>query len=346
MTKQGKTVTALALCLGMLTSMGQGIIAVKAETATTFAETKLQRGALEISRIFKDSKKGITAYYMDPDGINQKSVYNEKENKWETNTVKDSYMRVNGTVKYYSVYPTKKGYVEVAPDSSQIVVRNKNGKKLSKQKLTKIKGWKKKFVVQDATQVDKNRYLFICKTGERAKPQAVCVNIKTKKVIWNRKNVSETYEVIGDEVYFYFLDMKNIGKKNKKSDSIYIYDVKDGGKCKCLDSTIDATSIRNRIPQLHGQQTEDAYPITDQEIVFAGYKGKLYAAYMSGIYQYQRKTRTWKCLIDGVNNHQFSLGSDMTVVDLVPTSEKEFYVLASKGNYDGEGTDFMKYSAN
>ncbi len=345
--KMCKKAIALTLCLGVLGGSGQEITMAQTENAPkACTEVKLQSGDMKIRDIFQEWHETITSYYKDEDGINQKAVYDIRQNRWTTEMVEDSSMKVDGKKTYYSIYPAKDGYIEVAPDSSRMVLRNEEGEKVRKQKLAKIKGWKKKYVVKDVSQISKNRYLFICKTGKKKAPQAVCVNIKNKKVVWNRKEVSETYEIIDGEVYFYHFQLKNIGIKGKASDIIYKYDLKDGGKCKCLDSTIDATSIRNRIPQLHGQTTEDAYPITDQELVIAGYEGKLYAAYMSGIYEYERKTRTWKCLVDGTTDAKYSMRSGMTIVDMMPVSEREFYILASKGNYDDGTTDFVKYWSN
>nr|MBP3598688.1 hypothetical protein [Eubacterium sp.] len=349
MRKDKKIITVAVLCLTTLVGSVQGIASAQVQVPTSTGkctEVKLKAGDYEMSNIFQEWHETFASYYKDEDGINQKAIYNIKENSWSTEMVEDTSMNVDGEKVYYTIYPTKNGYAEVAPDSSRVILRNDEGKKMRKQKFAKIKGWKKKYAVKDMSQISKNRYLFICQTGKKKAPQAVCVNIKTKKVVWKIKNVSDTYEIIGDEIYFYQFQMKNIGIAGKSSDMIYKYDLKYGTKCKCLDSTIDATDIRNRIPQLHGQQTEDAYPITDQEIVIAGYDGKLYAAYMSGIYVYEDRTRTWKCLVDGANDTNYSLRSGKTIVDFIPISEREFYTLSSHGNYDGEVTNFIKYWAN
>ncbi len=343
MIKIRKKITAIALCLGMLVGVTGGSAPVKAETTTSFKETKLRRGARGLSHIIQDADANIVSYYKDADGINQKSAYNSKGDKWTTAMVKDSSMKIKGKKKYYTIYPAKRGYIEVAPDSSKIVVRDDEGEKLLKKKLSKIKGWKKKYVVKNVTEVARNRYLFICQKGEEEIFRAIYVNINTKRVIWERKNVSNSYAIINGEVYFYFKKLDSIGKVGRKTDIIRVYRLKDGGQCKCGDAIIDASSIRSRTRQLHGKKTSDTFPITDQGIVIAGYKNKLYAAYMSGIYEYQPRTKSWKCLIDGVKNSKFSLGKDMIIKDLMFVSKKEFYVLATKGSYEAETTVFIKY---
>ena len=338
-------IATILFCTGLLVSGFQKndavVCAAKINTNTTsnFNENKLKTGALEMQEVILDASGKIVSYYIDEDGINQKVVYDEKKDKWTSNTVKDTAKNIKGKKKYYTIYPTAKGYVEAAPDSSEIIFRNEKGKKIKTHFFAKIKEWKKSYSVKQVLEAGKNRYVLICQIGKQNGYQAVCVDFKSNKIQWTKKVSSTDAEIIGDKLYSYTYCMDEIVNPIKKSDVVKTYRIKDGKH----SDVIDATPIRNLVKQLKGQKTEDAYPITDQEIVFAGHNGKLYAAYMSGIYVYQSNKKSWKCLVNGVDNDKYSLSRDMTAIDLLVSSEKEFYVLASKGNYDGEATDFLKY---
>lgn len=338
-------IATILFCTGLLVSGFQkndaAVYAAKinTNTASDFNENKLKTGALEMQDVILDASGKIVSYYIDEDGINQKAVYDEKKDKWTSNMVKDTAMNIKGKKKYYTIYPTAKGYVEAAPDSSEIIFRNAKGKKTKTCRLAKIKEWKKSYSVKNVLEAGKNRYVLICQIGKQNGYQAVCVDLKSNKIQWTKKVSSIDAEIIGDKLYSYTYRLDKIGNPSKKSDVVKTYRLKDGKQ----SDVIDATPIRNLVKQLKGQKTEDAYPITDQEIVFAGHNGKLYAAYMSGVYIYQSNKKSWKCLVNGVDNDKYSLSRDMTAIDLLVSSEKEFYVLASKGNYDGEATDFLKY---
>lgn len=171
-------------------------------------------------------------------------------------------------------------------------------------------------------------------------PRAVCVNMVKRNVKWVREGVSpDSFLVMNSKLYSYSYHSDKVGNPSKKSDVVNVYRLKDGKPC----SSLDATPIRNRVMQLKGEVTENAYPITDQAMTFASCKGKIYVAYLSGIYVYQEKAKNWKCVVDGVNNETFLPGKGMTIIDLLAYSDKAFYILAAKGNYDGEATDFLQY---
>lgn len=338
-------IVAILFCIGLLVSVfhkSEDVVCVtkiNTNTVNKFDETKLATGALEIQEVILDSMGKIASYYVDEDGINQKAVFDKKNNKWTSDMVQDSFMKIKGKKKYYAIYPTTTGYVEIAPDSSEIVFRNEKGKRAKKHLFTKIRKWKKLYSVKKVLEAGKNRYVFICQIGKQNRYEAVCINFKANKIQWTTKVSSINAEIIGDKLYSYIYRLDKIGNPSKKSDVVKTYRLKDGKK----SGVIDATPIRNFVKQLKGQDTEDAYPITDQEIVFAGYGRKLYAAYMSGIYAYQPEKKIWKCLINGTDNDTYSPGKDMTVIDLQILSKKEFYMLACEGNNDGEATDFFQY---
>lgn len=334
----------LIFCAGVLPVGNQGQASVVNPTVERngtkeFKESKMKTGPLELRKISLDSDKNIVSYYVDEDGINQKAVYNEKKDMWESSYVKDSVMKKKGKKKYYSVYPIKQGYAEVAPDSSKIIIRNEKGKKRNTMTLSVVKGWKNSYRVQKVLNDGTDYYVMICQNGKKKTLEAVCVSLKTVKVRWVKKGITMDSEVIGGKLYSYSFDGKKVGNPSKKADIVKAYHLKNGK----LIQTIDATPIRNLITQLKGENTENAYPITDQPMCIGGYSGKLYVAYMSGIYQYQAGSNKWNCLIDGVNNSQYSLGADMTLIDFLVCSKNKIYVLAAKGNDEGEATDFLRY---
>ena len=123
-------IATILFCTGLLVSGFQKndavVCAAKINTNTTsnFNENKLKTGALEMQEVILDASGKIVSYYIDEDGINQKVVYDEKKDKWTSNTVKDTAKNIKGKKKYYTIYPTAKGYVEAAPDSSEIIFRN------------------------------------------------------------------------------------------------------------------------------------------------------------------------------------------------------------------------------
>lgn len=345
MTRTKHVIVTILFCIGLLVSgfpksnCTVCAAGINTNTVNNFNENKLKTGALEMQEVIFDSLQKIASYYVDEDGINQKAVYDEKRDKWTSNMVIDTAMKIKGKKKYYTIYPTITGYAEVAPDSSEIVFRNEKGKKVKTYLFAKLKKWKKSYSVKKVLEAGKNRYVFICQIGKKHGYQAVCINFKANKIQWTTKVSSMDAEIIGNRLYSYIYRLDKIGNPSKKSDVVKTYCLKNGKQ----SGVIDATPIRNLVKQLKGQNTEDAYPITDQEIVFAEHSGKLYAAYMSGIYVYQSSKKLWKCLVNGVDNDKYSLGQDMTVIDLLVLSEKKFYVLASKGNHDGEATDFFQY---
>lgn len=305
-------------------------------------EYKLKEGDLNIREIFVNKMHQIMSYYVDEDGINKKAVYNDKKNRWSSDYVEDSYMDVKGEKKYYSIYPTDNGYIEAAPDFSKIVIRNPKGKKILIQKMNKVAGWKTDYRICNVKMADKNNLLFICQRKENGSFYMIYVDMKSKRVKWRKKGVSDEVYVIKNKLYSYSFKWKNIGNPSKRSDVLNVYRLKDGKK----SSSIDATCIRNRIVQKKNEITEDAYPITDQRIRFSQYKGKMYAAYMSGIFVYDLRSKQWHVLVDGVNDRNYTLRENMTLIDLLVCSDKKFYLLATKGNDEGEATDFIKYEVN
>ena len=143
-----------------------------------------------------------------------------------------------------------------------------------------------------------------------------------------------------DKVYSYEYDSNQVGNPSKKSDLVHAYNVRTG-KCQ---ATIDATAIRNRVLQLKGNQTEDAFPVTDQKIKLSVSGKNLYAAYMSGFYKYSKKRKKWQLLLNGTDNKSFSMKEEREFVDFFVRLERKIYVLACKGNYEGEATEFYRYS--
>lgn len=334
------------LCAGIIAGMNYDMVlkaasnnTINRETAGEFEESQLKRGDLEIRSIHLNSAGKLISYYVDEDGINKKAVYNEKKDVWVSEYVKDSFMKIKGEKKYYSIYPTENGYIEVAPDSSKLIVRNQKGKKKKVQNVNEISGWKKNYNIRNVKNAGKDNYLFICQRGKKKTYYAVYVNLKSGKVKWEKDGISPDIEVIKNKLYSYFYDPDKVGNPSSASDIVRVYNLKNG----VMSSVINATSIRNLVTQLKGAVTEDAFPITDQQIQFTGYNGKLYAAYMSGIFVCNTRTGRWDTLIDGVDNQKYMPGSDMTLVDLLVRSDKEFYILAAKGNDEGEATDFIKY---
>lgn len=344
MVKTKQLLPVIITCVGVLFVGSQGQAAAVNTTVNhngtkEFVETRMKTGPLELREISFDSDKNIVSYYVDEDGINQKAVYKEKKNMWESFYVNDSVMEKKGQKKYYSVYPMKQGYVEVAPDSSKIVIRNKKGKKQNTVTLSKIKGWKDDYRVQKVMNAETDYCVMICQNGKKGTPKAVCVSLKKAKVRWVKKGVTVDSEIIGGKLYSYYFNRNKVGNPSKKADIVKVYQLKNGK----LRQTIDATPIRNLVTQLKGEKTENAYPITDQQMCLGGYSGKLYVAYMSGIYEYQASSKNWNCLIDGVNNPRYLLGEDMTLIDFLVCSKNKVYVLLAKGNDEGEATDFLRY---
>lgn len=333
----------LSVCLltGLLavTTGTFSLAAVDGSAEGTFQEKKCNKGALEISNLVAKTN-GVVAYYKDEDGINQKAVYNSKKNSWVSKPAKDTEMKAKGKTTYYDIFAAKTGYIEVAPNSSKVVLRSEKGKKQKEWNMKNIRGWNGKNKVVDVLDAGNNRFLFVCKNSEKSKSSMVCVDLKKSKVKWTIKKFDQdALCLVKNQLYSYSYRSNKVGNPSKQSDDVNVYRLKDGKK----SSSIDATPLRNLVKQLKGQQTNDAYPITDQKIAFSSCKGNLYAAYMSGIYVYQQKSKSWKCVVDGTKKEQYSPAKDMTIVDLLVVSKKEMYVLASKGNYDGETTDFIQY---
>ena len=92
-------IATILFCTGLLVSGFQkndaAVCAAKinTNTASDFNENKLKTGALEMQEVILDASGKIVSYYIDEDGINQKAVYDEKKDKWTSNTVKDTAMK-------------------------------------------------------------------------------------------------------------------------------------------------------------------------------------------------------------------------------------------------------------
>lgn len=331
-----KLIAVIFICIGVASQ--NCVAAVNMNRAKEYKTSRFKPASLDMCRLSKDSSGKLISYYRDEDGINKKALLNSDGKSWEESNIKDSYSGSDGNKKWYTIYPDISGYVEISPNSKRMVIRNKKGKKTGKYNLAGFAGYPPKISVTDVKRVSENKYLLI---GEKSKKEFlnVCVNVKKKKVLWTNKEDYRQVQVAADKFYSYHYDWDKIGNPSHKSDMIKVYRVRDGK----LSRKIDATPIRNLVMQMKGTQTEYAYPLTDQQIRISVNGKKLYAAYMSGIFVYDMKSRKWNAVINGTKDERYLPAKDMEIVYFFMKSSRECYFLVSTGDYDGEVSEVLRY---
>ncbi len=291
-------------------------------TNEVYAKTKqIPLSDLEMNQLCIQSGK-LCAYYKDEDGINQKAVF--KNGKWNKEMVKDSYVEKAGKKQYYTVFPDKEGYIEVAPDARTIKLHNTKGKTLKTIKIKNANSMPVAEKIISAQQAGKNRILLHI-MGKKAKTNtAVMVAKNSGKILWKKKNIGDRCMIVKNTLYAYRYE-----KKAEQTDVLSVYSVKNGKKAK---KQINLSAIRSKVKQI---KAEDS--ITDVGFMFAENDGKLYAGYASGIYEV-KKNGTMKLLIDGEMN-QFS---EQQVVNFAVTKKADkVYILTSQESYDGEAGDLF-----